>query len=195
MGAIFHQAGFAINLEAPCIFHGKVPSPDINAYTVMHTTRDSIIPDLLMHNFPSDLNGNGAWSMEAIFDIKTLWIDKNVQLYANRRTGTSHTSTNMKATKVQKGYQRQAVKLDMTRTWWWYVPVFQRSLQPLQLGWRPPSSLWSVWGNTSGNIASHYVLYLLRYGLPGEWQGDPAQHHHTTRHRSTGAVELIPLRH
>ena len=55
IGAVFFQRGFAVNLEAPYIFHSKAHVPDLDAYTTMHSMQGSLIPDLLLNNFLLDL--------------------------------------------------------------------------------------------------------------------------------------------
>ena len=74
--AVFTQGGFTTTVEPPNIFHGKVPPDCIEKYVNLHQRRDAIIPDILIHDHPSDRNAAGASSMEAIYDIKTLRIDK-----------------------------------------------------------------------------------------------------------------------
>ena len=59
------------------MLHGKVPAPALARYMELHSHKDAIIPNILVHNFPSDRNENRAVSVEAIFDVKTLRIDKN----------------------------------------------------------------------------------------------------------------------
>ena len=73
--AVFKQAGFATTVEAPNIFHGKVPSDFIDRYLNLHQKKDAIIPDILVHNHHTDINSTRARNMEAIFDMKTLRID------------------------------------------------------------------------------------------------------------------------
>lgn len=67
--AVFKQAGFETTVEVPNIFHEKAPSDCIDRYLNLHQKKDAIIPDILVHNYPTDNNSAGARNMEAIFDI------------------------------------------------------------------------------------------------------------------------------
>ena len=110
--AIFRQAGFATTVEAPNIFHGKVPADCIDRYLNLHRRKDAIIPDILVHNHPSDNNAAGARNMEAIFDIKTLRIDKNEDFYSETRR-TFRRAVDTKVERVRRSYMLAAEKLDI----------------------------------------------------------------------------------
>jgi len=70
MGAISCQAGLSTNIKPPNIFHNKVTGQCLDQYLNFHITRDSNIPDILIHDFPANANGSGARSTAAIFDAK-----------------------------------------------------------------------------------------------------------------------------
>jgi len=86
MGAVFHQAGFSTNSEPPNIFHGKVPGENIERCLNHYTTRDTIIHNLLIHDFLANANGIGARNMAAVFGVKTLRLDKK-KLYVAKKLG------------------------------------------------------------------------------------------------------------
>ena len=65
-----------MTVEAPIIFRGKVLRPCINEYLHLHSTHDTIIPALLVHNFPNDANIDVARNNDAIFNVETLELDK-----------------------------------------------------------------------------------------------------------------------
>jgi len=114
MGAVFRQARFSTNIEPPNIFHGKAPRECLDCYLNLHTTREAIIPDFLIHDFLGDANGSKARNMAAIFDFKTLRIDTNSLLYAVKKTGEARRATDMKFLRVGRDYPRRPEKLDVT---------------------------------------------------------------------------------
>ena len=75
------REGFAVSWEPHNIFYGKVPVPTLTRYMELHSAKDVIIPNLLAHNFSSDGNANKSVSVEAIFDVKTLQVNKNANFY------------------------------------------------------------------------------------------------------------------
>ena len=83
--AIFKQARYATSVQPPNIFHGKVPGECIDKYLTLYHKKDCIIPDILVHDHPKDTNAAGARHMEAIFDVKTLRIDKDRYYYTENR--------------------------------------------------------------------------------------------------------------
>ena len=85
MNAIFRQAGFSTTIEPPNLFHGKVPGDCIKAYLRLCRKQDKMRPDIIIHNHPKDANSTGAREMNAIFDVKTLRIDKNGDFYTDKR--------------------------------------------------------------------------------------------------------------
>ncbi len=54
-------------------------------------SKDAIVPDILVHDFPPDNNANGNTVVPAIFDIKTVRIDKRRVRYRVRAPGKSAT--------------------------------------------------------------------------------------------------------
>ena len=54
----------------------------IDRYLNLRQKKDAIIPDILLHNHPTDENSTGVRNMEAIFDIKPLRIDINKVFYS-----------------------------------------------------------------------------------------------------------------
>jgi len=73
---IFRKGGFYTTKEARNIFHGIVPWKFLKLYCDSQVSKDVIIPDILIHNFPSDTNGHGNAVITAITDVKTVRIDK-----------------------------------------------------------------------------------------------------------------------
>ena len=64
---IAQKLGFETTLEACNLFHGIVDSEFHRPYIDAHVSKDAIIPDILIHNYPSDANGNGGAAVPAIF--------------------------------------------------------------------------------------------------------------------------------
>jgi len=62
-----------------------------------------IIPDILIHNFPSDSNGHGNALIAAITDVKTARIDKKVQ-NNNYRPGIQGGCKIIRAVQKKEGY-------------------------------------------------------------------------------------------
>lgn len=79
--AIFCQAGFATSVQLPNIFHRKVPSPCMKKYLNLRQKKVFAIPEILVHDDPKNSNAAEAHHMEAMFDVKTLRIDKNRYFY------------------------------------------------------------------------------------------------------------------
>ena len=102
----------ATTVEAPNIYHGKVPADCIKRYLNLHHLEDAIILDILVHNHPSDTNSVGARNMKAIFDIKTLRIDKNEDFYKEigRRF---RRAVDTKVLRVRRSYMLKAEELDI----------------------------------------------------------------------------------
>ena len=82
----------------------------------LHTRKNAIIPDLLVHNFPSDWNRNSAVSVETIFNIKTLWINRSEFFYRTLHARTAPRATATKVRNVRHGYLTVAEKLDISCT-------------------------------------------------------------------------------
>ncbi len=78
---MMRKAGFATTMVARNIFHGSVEWEYLKKYVDAQTSKDAIIPDILVHNYPADINGNGNAVGPAIFDIKTVRIDKRGDIY------------------------------------------------------------------------------------------------------------------
>ena len=116
MAAIFRQSGYAVSVEPPNIFHGKVPVIYLKRYLDNHALKDSIIPDILIHDYHSDSNSHGPRSMESIFDIKTLRVDKNSSFYKQLPTGLARRAIDTKVNTVRRDYMRRAEKLDIECT-------------------------------------------------------------------------------
>ena len=88
----------------------------LKRYLDNHVFRDSIIPDILIHDYPTDSNCHGSTSMESIFDIKTLRVDKNSSFYKQLPTGLARRATDTKVNTVRRDYMRRAEKLDIEFT-------------------------------------------------------------------------------
>ena len=76
------KVGMAVSTHPPNIFNGKIPGPVLDRYLNLHRRQHAILPDLLVHDYAGDLNAQGAGFVEAIFNIKTLRIDKNQKHYS-----------------------------------------------------------------------------------------------------------------
>ena len=111
------KAGMAVSTHPPNIFHGKIPGQLLDKYLNLHRRQDAIIPDLLVHDYVGDLNAHGANFVEAIFDIKTLRIDKNQKYYSEKpNRNPSKRATDIKTKDVRRDYQRRCEKLDIECT-------------------------------------------------------------------------------
>ena len=72
---IFKKARMLVSVQPSHIFHGKVPGPEIKQYTDLHSN-DAITPDIMVHKFPLKDVSVASLKREAIFDVKTLRVDK-----------------------------------------------------------------------------------------------------------------------
>ena len=77
---IFQRAGLQTTMQPLNIFHGKIPGPAMARYNSLHA-KEAIIPDILVYNYPLKARSVGHLNGEAIFDIKTVWIDKYGTIY------------------------------------------------------------------------------------------------------------------
>jgi len=59
LGVIFCQVGFVTNIY-PNIFHRKISEHCLDAYMYIHSTRDTVIPNLFIHDYSSNRNSSGA---------------------------------------------------------------------------------------------------------------------------------------
>jgi len=80
IGAVFHHTGLSTNIEKSNIFDDKISGEGLEQYLNHHSTRDEIISNLLIHDFPANANGSGSRNMAVIVDVKMLQIDKKSQL-------------------------------------------------------------------------------------------------------------------
>ena len=48
---------------------------------------DTTTPNLLIHDYLGGVNGYGACNMENIYNVKSLWIDKEGSFYSLKGTG------------------------------------------------------------------------------------------------------------
>ena len=111
---ILKKAGFFTTKEARNIFHGTVKWKYLKLYRDSQVSKDAIIPDILIHNYPSDTNGHGNAVIAAITDVKTVRVDKGQNNY---RPGVQGGQSIMRAVKKKTGYTRnaylkKAMKLD-----------------------------------------------------------------------------------
>ena len=102
------------------MFYGEVPAPTpapaLARYLELHPYKDTMIPDLLVHQFPSDQNRNGAVSVELIYDTKTICIDKHKENNHTLSTSTSPRVTTTKVHSVCCSYLTAAEKLGIACT-------------------------------------------------------------------------------
>ena len=73
--------------------------------------KDYIIPDILVHDHPKDGNAAGARHMDAIFDVKTLHVDKH-KYYHSENVCNFRRAVNTKVGSVRRDYARRAEELD-----------------------------------------------------------------------------------
>ena len=84
---IMRKGCLSVDVEAQNMFSNIVPEDIHREYQRSHTRKDAIIPDMLVHNYLPDVNANGKCSMPAIFDVKTLRVDKNLVIYNQGKGG------------------------------------------------------------------------------------------------------------
>eukprot|EP00957_Ditylum_brightwellii_P187673 14290800-Ditylum_brightwellii.AAC.1 len=119
VGDILKISGMHIQAKAENLFHGRLQEPFIGRYceNSIHTTahdrvayKDSIIPDLLIHNYPvrkeRRLDGNGISQSTAqvIVEIKGIYVGKNQQTQypAGNEHGTDKLACQIKAEYIAK---------------------------------------------------------------------------------------------
>ena len=56
------------------MFHSLIDWEHLEPYIDAQTSKDAIIADILICNYPVDTNGNGGAFVLVIFDIKTLQV-------------------------------------------------------------------------------------------------------------------------
>jgi len=87
-------------------------------YMRTYEKKDAIIPDILIHNYSTDVNANGATTMQAIFDVKTVRVDKTIRLTGQGRLykTTAHAFENpaaeIRSADCRKQYGTSATTLD-----------------------------------------------------------------------------------
>ena len=108
------KAGFYTTKEARNIFHGIVPWPFLRRYCDSQVSKDAIIPDILIHNYPSDANGHGNAVIAAITDVKTVRIDKAQSNYRPGVHGGREIipAVEKKAGATRTSYLKRSMKLD-----------------------------------------------------------------------------------
>ena len=87
LNGIFRKSGFSTTVEAQNIFQTSVAWHCLQHYIVRFDHKDAIIPDILIHNYLADNKANGHFVTPAIFDIKTIRVDKRGDIYSSG-TGT-----------------------------------------------------------------------------------------------------------
>ena len=108
---IFQRAGLQTTMQPLNIFHGKIPGPAMARYNSLHA-KEAIIPDILVHNYPLKARGVGHLNGEAIFDIKTVRIDKNGTIYPRSERRMKRRGVDSKLEKVQREYSTRAEKFN-----------------------------------------------------------------------------------
>ncbi len=110
------KAGFATTMEARNIFHDTVPWEYVNEYYIHDQhSKDAIIPDILVHNYPPDTNSNGNAVVPAIFDVKMVRVDKRGDKYKAGVPGLGRQvdrAVKKVATACRRSCLRKAGKLD-----------------------------------------------------------------------------------
>jgi hypothetical protein len=84
---IMRKGCLSVDVEGQNMFSNLIPEDIHREYQRSHTRKDAIIPDMLVHNYLPDVNANGKCSMPAIFDVKTLRVDKNLIIYNQGKGG------------------------------------------------------------------------------------------------------------
>mmetsp|Transcript_5394 Transcript_5394/g.5918 ORF Transcript_5394/g.5918 Transcript_5394/m.5918 type:complete len:374 (-) Transcript_5394:71-1192(-) len=118
MNDIFKKAGFVTTLEAANMFHGKVPNNILKEYVRKFRHKDAVIPDILIHNYSPDVNASGASTMQAIFDVKTIRVDKpnaatgQGVMYKTTLQAFEKPATEIRATGCRRQYATHTSKLD-----------------------------------------------------------------------------------
>jgi len=72
--------------------------------------KDFIIPDILVHDHPKDDNAAGTRHIEAIFDVKTLHVDKN-KYYYSENVRIFRRAVDTKVGSVRRDYARRVEEL------------------------------------------------------------------------------------
>ena len=109
------NAGITVSIQPTHLFHGKVSGSAIERYNDLHP-KDRIVPDILAHNFPFRNSGIGAMTTTAIFDVKTLRIDKAGTFYPQNPNRMHVRAVDKKIGGVRRDYMRRAEGLDRTCT-------------------------------------------------------------------------------
>ena len=84
---IMRKGCLSVDVEGQNMFSNLIPEDIHREYQRSHTRKDAIIPDMLVHNYLPDVNANGKCSMPAIFNVKTLRVDKNLIIYNQGKGG------------------------------------------------------------------------------------------------------------
>ena len=116
MKDIKKRAGFAVSTHPPNIFHAKIPGQVLDKYLDLHKRQDTIKPDLMILDYIGDIKANGARSIAAIFDIKTLRVEKNRRFYTNHIIKDPRRATNTNTKDFRRDYMIRCEKLDIKCT-------------------------------------------------------------------------------
>ncbi len=132
INGIMRKAGFYTQMEARNIFHGLVEWEYLKEYLKEQVQKDAIIPDILVHNYPGDNNAHGNATVAAMFDIKTVRIDKRGVIYkvgVQGRRGGIDRAVKKKTKACQSNYLSRAKKLDEKYAPGDHTKPFQRAIQ------------------------------------------------------------------
>ena len=112
--SILKNAGFYTTLEARNIFQGKVNAAVLDGYCSQPNTSDSVIPDILIHNYKDDKGTSRTACMPALLDVKTLRVDKRASYYTVGTHGGRKTrpAVEKKSTNVRTDYTKRIGRLD-----------------------------------------------------------------------------------
>ena len=78
----FNLFGWGYLVEARNIFCGLVDWEYLKEYVDTQLSKSAIIPDILVHNYPGSCNSNGNAFIAAMFDVKTVRVDKLGSIWA-----------------------------------------------------------------------------------------------------------------
>ncbi len=114
LNGMLKNAGFYTTLEARNMFQGKIDARYLESYCTQHSSVNTIIPDILIHNYKDASGNNRNACMPAIIDVKTLRVDKNQTMYkAGIHGGRAiKKAVEKKSDQVRTDYKTRVGKLD-----------------------------------------------------------------------------------
>ena len=114
---IMRKGCLSVDVEAQNMFSNIVPEDIHREYQRSHTRKDTIIPDMLVHNYLPDVNANRKCSMPAISDVKTLQIDKNLVIYNQVKGGAKAVRAVKKRVRSTRLYHTLIEQNNWMKSW------------------------------------------------------------------------------